>query len=706
MSGAAGKIPRYARDDSTLSNRLLAPPRVAAGSARVQIVSHVRLLLHGPHRQPQSRALRFGAFPLVTAPSDQPLPARLAAALGDAYTIEGEVGRGGMGVVYRARDERLQRRVAIKVLPPELAFQQDIRERFTREAQTAAKLSHPHIVPIHTVGEGHGLVYFVMGYVDGESVAGRIRRRGRLPVEETRRIMMESADALSAAHGFSIIHRDIKPDNILLEGSRGRVMITDFGIAKALSGGSGATLTGAGVAIGTPAFMSPEQAAGEREIDGRSDLYSLGIVTYQMLTGELPFNAPTVAGILMKQITEPAPDVRQKRGDVPEDLALAVSRCLEKDPENRWPTADALRRALENRSVGGYQPTGSGRRGARGLAPAEVGGPRGADRERKEYQRATAELNRAHAEIRAKSQDLGRELGRRDRPLPLTGHPRHPRRDRSNENQLPDTGEPRIVQQVRGQFGSWAAVSLGCFGINVATGLDTPWFLFPTFGMGIGMLRNYARLWQSGYSWRDVLTRPPAPDAVETTMVKGAKLPRRLPQPTADDFGAHLPQILQVQSDRFAIGKLMERLPPSERKMLPEVQQTVDALYERANDLARTLHAMDSNLDTEGMGSIDERIAALAKEPDDPDRARRLNLLQRQRQTILDLKGRRSQVASHLESCVLAMQNVRFDLLRLRSAGVAAVLGDLTQATQQAKALSRDVDNAIAAAGEIREAMK
>ncbi|HKU61631.1 MAG TPA: serine/threonine-protein kinase, partial [Gemmatimonadales bacterium] len=306
----------------------------------------------------------------MTSPADQPLPTRLAAALGDAYTIEGEIGRGGMGVVYRARDERLQRRVAIKVLPPELAFQQDIRERFTREAQTAARLSHPHIVPIHTVGEGLGLVYFVMGYVDGESVAARIRRRGKLPVDEVRRIMAEAADALSAAHAVSIIHRDIKPDNVLLEGPRGRVMVTDFGIAKALSASSGATLTGAGVAIGTPAFMSPEQAAGEREIDGRSDLYSLGIVSYQMLTGELPFSAPTVAGILMKQITEVAPDVRTRRQDVPEDLALAVSRCLEKDPENRWPTADALRRALESRVVGGYQPTGLGwRASSRGAAP-------------------------------------------------------------------------------------------------------------------------------------------------------------------------------------------------------------------------------------------------------------------------------------------------------------------------------------------------
>ncbi|MBA2459784.1 MAG: protein kinase [Gemmatimonadales bacterium] len=627
----------------------------------------------------------------MTDLAEKPLAARLAEALGDAYTIEGEIGRGGMGVVYRARDERLQRRVAIKVLPPELAFQQDIRERFTREAQTAAKLSHPHIVPIHTVGEGRGLVYFVMGFVDGESVAGRIRRRGRLPVDEARRIMTETADALSAAHGLSIIHRDIKPDNILLEGSRGRVMVTDFGIAKALSGGSGATLTGAGVAIGTPAFMSPEQAAGEREIDGRSDLYSLGIVTFQMLTSELPFNAPTVAGILMKQITEVAPDLRSKRHDVPEDLALAVSRCLEKDPENRWPTADALRRALESRTVVGYQPTGLGWRASRAGDGQTVRRPDG--------QAGARPSQRAPLPVRpsARPSDRGDRLGHRGES---------PSRRRSAEELVPDTGEPRIVQKVRGQFASWAAVSLGCMGINVATGLETPWFLFPTFGMGLGLMRSYARLWQSGYSWRDVLTRPAAPDAVETTKLRGVKLPRQLPQPAADDYGAHLGSVIQAHSDRLAIVKLMERLPPSERKMLPEIQQTVDALYERATDLARTLHAMDTNLDTEGLLQIDERIAALSREPDDPERARRLNLLQRQRQTIVDLQGRRNQVSSHLESCVLAMQNVRFDLLRLRSAGVAAVLTDLTQATQQAKALSRDVDNAIAAAGEIREAMK
>jgi eukaryotic-like serine/threonine-protein kinase len=624
----------------------------------------------------------------MTESSTKPLPARLADALGDAYTIEGEIGRGGMGVVYRARDERLQRRVAIKVLPPELAFQQDIRERFTREAQTAARLSHPHIVPIHTVGEGQGLVYFVMGYVDGESVAARIRRRGPLPVEEVRRIMKETADALSAAHAFSVIHRDIKPDNILLEGTRGRVMVTDFGIAKALSSTSGATLTGVGVAIGTPSFMSPEQAAGERDIDGRSDLYSLGVVTYQMLTGELPFNAPSVAGILMKQITEPAPDLRKKRPDAPEDLALAVARCLEKDPENRWPTADALRRALESRTINGYVPMAQ-RRGS-GSAAATAAGrrfPQAAGGQPGGVSRGPAPLSRRPAAPLSRAQ---RRDARRDR-----GH-----------LPVPDTGEPKIIQKVRGQFASWAAVSAGCMGINVATGIEHPWFLFPMFGMGIGLLRNYAALWQAGYNWRDVLSRPPAPDAVETTRVKGGRGSRALPLPTAEEYGAHLSAVMQVHDDRLAIVKLLAKLPATERKMLPEVQETARALYERATDLARTLHAMDSNMDSEGIAAIDERIVGLAREPDDPERARRLSLLERQRQTISDLRGRRSQVASHLESCVLAMQNVRFDLLRLRSAGVAAVLGDITQATQQAKALSRDVDNAIAAAGEIREALK
>ncbi len=629
----------------------------------------------------------------MNAPQDTSLASRLGHALGDAYTIEGEIGRGGMGVVYRARDERLQRRVAIKVLPPELAFQDEIRQRFMREAQTAARLSHPNIVPIHGVDEGGGLVYFVMGLVDGESLGARIKRRGQLPAEEVRRIMKETADALSAAHAFSVVHRDIKPDNILLEGTRGRVMVTDFGIAKALSAaGSGATLTGAGVAIGTPAYMSPEQAAGEREIDGRSDVYSLGIVAYQMVTGELPFQAPTVAGILMKQITEPAPMVTLKRPDVPEDLALAISRCLEKDPENRWPTADALRRALETRTVTGYRPTGTSWRAGRTAGRPTT--PRSATSERP--------LRPLAGSVPARRND--RALASRDRP------PLRSSRDLDKDDKIRppvDTGEPEIVQKTRAIFARWAAVSGGVMLINIATGIGEPWFLFVAGGMGIPLLRSYATLWQSGYSWRDVLSRPAAHDSAETKLTSsGGKLPRLLPAPTAADYGLGLPQIQQLYRDRLAILGLMERLPASEKKLLPEVIQTADALFARATDLGKTLHAMDANLETGGFSRVEDRIAAIMREPDDEERARRIGLLERQKNQMAELRSRRDQVAANLESCILAMQNVRFDLLRLKSAGVGAVLGDLTNATQQARALSRDVDGAIAAASEIKEAME
>jgi serine/threonine-protein kinase len=639
---------------------------------------------------------------------DKPLAARVAEALGTAYTLEGEIGRGGMGVVYRARDEQLKRRVAIKVLPPELAFQQDIRERFKREAQTAGQLLHPHIVPIYSVGEAKGIVFFVMGYVDGESVAGRVKRKGPLPPEEARRIMKESADALSAAHAVSVVHRDIKPDNILLEGTRGRVMVTDFGIAKALSQGSGATLTGAGVAIGTPAFMSPEQAAGEKEIDGRSDLYSLGIVTYQMLAGELPFNAPTVAGILMKQITEPAPDIRRARPDVPEDLALAVARCLEKDPENRWPTADALRRALESRTVTGYRPTGTSWRA-------------GQARSSTASQRPSTSANRRPLAGNQRSPIGG---GANDPipglNLPSPRGPRTPdrrydrrpawqeRNEKSGEIAIPDTGEPKIVQKVRAQFATWLAVNGGLFLMNVATTqLDPPWFLFPAAAMGIGLLGNYSKLWQAGYSWRDVLRRPAAPDSIESSRDSGKGiLPKAVPAPPEREFGDQYPLIRQVHGDRAAIFKLVERLPPSEREVLKDINETVDGLYKRALDLGRTLHLMDGEMAAGGTSRIDERIAALKAQPADEERDRHISLLERQKSTVSQLESRKSQVARHLDSCVLAMQNLRLDLLKLKSSNVSEVMGDITQATQAARALSRNVDNAIAAAGEVKEAME
>jgi serine/threonine-protein kinase len=648
----------------------------------------------------------------MTDPSSQPLPTLLKAALGEAYTIEGEIGRGGMGVVYRARDERLQRRVAVKVLPPELAFSREIRERFTREAQTAARLSHPHIVPIHDVGEGQGVVYFVMGLIEGESLAARIRRRGRLPAEEVRRIMRETADALSAAHALSVIHRDIKPDNILLEGTRGRVVVTDFGIAKALSSTNAATLTNAGMAIGTPSYMSPEQAAGERDIDGRSDLYSVGIVAYQMLAGELPFNAPTVAGILMKHITEPAPLLHEKFADVPEDLSLAVARCLEKDPTNRWPTADTLRRALESRNVSGYRPTGLGWKAADRPStatgrPATGRAPRPLSSTLEQGRSPRPRLPRPPLPPRGpQERDLPQLRGREAREAARQTR-RDVRRNRGKKEEiLPETGEPLMIRRARAEFARAAVMTGGCFMVNVfAPGLHNPWFLIVPAVMSFGLFRRYAELWQAGYSWRDVLHRPQAPDAIKVPGKQPVKTGLALPAPAPSEFGMQYLKMKQIHSDRAVILSLWGRLGDADREMLPDMIPTVDGLYARATDLAQALNAMDTSLGNEDLARIDDRLADLRTRDASDERDRQIALLERQRQACQDLVSRRGQLIDRFESCALMMQNLRFDLIRLKERGVSAVIDGLSQATQQARAMSRDVDHAIDAAAEIRETM-
>jgi hypothetical protein len=243
--------------------------------------------------------------------------------------------------------------------------------------------------------------------------------------------------------------------------------------------------------------------------------------------------------------------------------------------------------------------------------------------------------------------------------------------------------------------------------INVATGLDAPWFLFVAGGMGLGLLKDYAKMWQHGYSWRDVFNRPTAHDSVERALGKGTKnAQRQLAAPRAGDFGMQYPAMQQAYADRLAILKLIERLSPSERGMLPpDVLDTVNGLYERASNLAMTLHAMDTNLDTQEIANIDQRIAAIQREPEDDEKIRRLGLLESKKRKMLELQERRDQVARHMDSCILAMQNVRFDLLRLRSADAGQAMGDLTQATMQARALSKEVDYAISAANEVRDAM-
>ena len=272
---------------------------------------------------------------------------RLRSALADRYSIELELGAGGMATVYLARDLKHDRQVALKVLHPHLAALLGA-ERFLNEIRTTANLHHPHILPLFDSGDADGLLFYVMPYVDGESLRQRIMREKRLPVADAVRITSEVASALDYAHRQSVVHRDIKPENILLHD--GRALVADFGIALAPTTG-GTRLTEAGMSIGTPQYMSPEQALGERQLDARSDIYALGVMLYEMLTGTPPFTGPSAQAIVAKVLTEKAMPPSRVRNEIPEYLDDAVVTALQKDPADRFPTAAVFQAAIEGRAT-------------------------------------------------------------------------------------------------------------------------------------------------------------------------------------------------------------------------------------------------------------------------------------------------------------------------------------------------------------------
>jgi len=273
---------------------------------------------------------------------------RLREALVPRYRIERELGAGGMAVVFLAEDLRHHRRVALKVLRPDLGVEISS-GRFLREIETVASLTHPHILPIHDSGETAGLLYYVMPYVEGETLRGRLHREKQLPVEDAIRIAHEVADALSYAHGRGVIHRDIKPENILLQS--GHAVVADFGIARAVSAAgeaTTATLTATGTVLGTPAYMSPEQASGDPEVDGRTDLYSLGCVLYEMLAGQPPFTGPTVESLRRQHLVAEPPSITALRPTVPGGVAAAIRRAMAKAPADRFSKASLFIEALSD----------------------------------------------------------------------------------------------------------------------------------------------------------------------------------------------------------------------------------------------------------------------------------------------------------------------------------------------------------------------
>ncbi len=268
---------------------------------------------------------------------------RLKAALTDRYAVQRELGAGGMATVYLAEDLKLERHVAVKVVRPELAAVLG-KERFLREVKITAKLQHPHILGLHDSGEADGFLYYVMPYVEGESLRERLNREKQLPIEDALQIAREVADALSYAHSHDVLHRDIKPENILLESRH--AVVADFGIARAISAAGGDRLTETGLAIGTPSYMSPEQAAGSSELDGRSDLYSLGCVFFEMLAGQPPFTGPTLESVVHQHLTAEAPAITNVRPAVPGQVAATLARALAKTPADRFSPVGRFAEAL------------------------------------------------------------------------------------------------------------------------------------------------------------------------------------------------------------------------------------------------------------------------------------------------------------------------------------------------------------------------
>ena len=646
--------------------------------------------------------------------SDAEFRALAERALTAYYELDTELGRGGMGVVYRATDRRLKRVVAIKILPPELGFRGDIRSRFLREAQTAAQLSHPNIVPIYSVDEREGLVYFVMACVDGPTLARREHDEGKLSVDVTRRLLREVSDALAYAHARGVVHRDIKPDIILIDRESGRAMVTDFGIARAVQGGADSRLTATGVAIGTPAYMSPEQAAGDREIDGRSDLYSLGIVGYQMLAGRLPFEAMSTPSMLMKHIMERPPLVTDFRPDAPPDLAAAVMKLLEKEPEHRFASASDLSSVL------------SGDPAARA---ALLSAP----------QRETARDERARNDRWTQSPSATQyPLAGRTLDGTVAGGVEAA----SDEYYTPTAREiarwsAPEVQQFRSSFARFAFVNAVIVVAAIFTSSD---FISITVIWGIFMALKYSKLWSAGYDWHDVFREPrdrPFSDVLQEAgehiedffnkfdkkkrgQVRERRRHRRVAAPEQRqalpsgsaapahpaEYGRYADQVRRASHDLEEIARIVGSLPRSDQSLVEGVVPAAEGLFRRTQGLAAALNASEPS--PGAADRIEEEIASLEAQANPLDvarseeRVRRLALLKRERRAVADALRRHDETAAKLESCLIALQNMRIDVLRLRAEGVAGVSQHITLLTERARSLADEVDTVVQVGAESR----
>jgi serine/threonine-protein kinase len=654
---------------------------------------------------------------------------RVEEAVGSIFEIEDEIGRGGMAVVYRALDKRLRRRVALKVLPPELAFRSDVRSRFVREAQLAARLSHQHIVPIFAVDETGGLVYFAMGLVDGETLAKQLARDPRPDVAFVRRVLREVADGLSYAHAHGVVHRDIKPDNILIERAGGRALVSDFGIARAAEGDL--KLTAAGVAVGTPAYMSPEQAMGDKDVDGRSDIYALGVVGWQMLAGELPFQSENTPGMLMKHISEPPRPLHTLRGDLPANLVYAIERAMAKGRSERWVDAAAFHEALDERasapdspfdSGGAVPPPLAGRSVrdymASGNAPLPGGERRGPSAGRPwRYQPmredAAGSETGAHAIREWREQRNAWREKLRAAPIDHEPLSRRELRRMKRAGLIETTPEERIRGVQRNAVSTVLMIGF-LMAINLMTSPRFPWFIFPALGMGIGLASRLGSLWVDGIPFRRLFRRQPhvAPGDGSPANALGRGAAASVPRLPAPDMsgvprdvleGSHGSVVREAAEAKVVITDVVTKLPESERLALPDVLATAIALEERIRALAGAMHQLDRDASPDALRRLDRRLAeARAGDGDAAERERRVGLLERQHATLKDLAERRTTVAQQLENSSILLQTMKLDLLKLRSSGLESKIADSTMATQEARAVAMDIERLVDAAKEVR----
>lgn len=695
--------------------------------------------------------------PVAHSAEDAELREHVAQALSVSYELDQEIGRGGMGIVYRARDRRLKRHVAIKLLPPELSFRRDVRSRFLREAETAAQLSHPNIVPIYSVDEVGNLVFFVMACIDGDNLATKLQKRGPLPIDDVRRWLLEVSDALAYAHARGVVHRDIKPDNILLDGIDGRALVTDFGIARAVTEGGGDTarLTATGIAIGTPAYMSPEQASGDRDLDARSDLYSLGIVAYQTLCGEPPFLGNTTPALLVKHLAEAPVPISQRRPDVPPDLAAIVMRLLEKNPDHRFQSATDLVQALKTGVVPPSSTRATTSAGAGsvafngapiggmplpGAAGASAGTAAGGGYQAPAYSPRT--LTSAPA-ASGPTYDGGRlGVGGLDVRVQFPGA--------GDDVYVPTAADlarweaPPVVTYRRKLapylFVNGAIVVVDIVGNTDLLGVTTIWTVY--------MAWQYAKLWTNGFDWKDVLRQPRHrllgevfEDLTNSVMATfsskkreelraqgrlrnrlsgvlapvaggagaGASVPAVAPStPVRDDeLGAYLPLVQAARGDREEIGRLLGTLPLEERKRIPDVASTAVDLVNKVEVIARDLVRLEREQGPDLLARVDAEIATLEAEANPLDtsrsesRVRRLAQLRRERRALADAQRKLETRRGQLESCRIALENVRLDLVRLRTGNSS--VQSVTQVAEQAVALAREVDIAVQAMSEVRD---